>query len=166
MDFSGRRLLVFRIQFSLVRQWLHVASVYEAFWKNFTHFFGFDTKHTIYELCLPSERGWFWYGFGRPQSRAGSTLYFRVHSSSCGAQCGVVHSPFEWLDHRCHCNCRDLVLFGRHVLRECLRRDVVWWWFYSWWCLRFCLGQCEADGWKIFHLLISSFKRSLGVYAC
>ena len=23
----------------------------------------------------------------------------------------VVHSPFEWLDHRCHCNCRDLVLF-------------------------------------------------------
>ena len=25
--------------------------------------------------------------------------------------CGVVHSPFEWLDHRCHCNCRVLVLF-------------------------------------------------------
>ena len=23
----------------------------------------------------------------------------------------VVHSPFEWLDHRCHCNCRDIVLF-------------------------------------------------------
>ena len=23
----------------------------------------------------------------------------------------VVHSPFEWLDHRCHCNCRYLVLF-------------------------------------------------------
>ena len=21
--------------------------------------------------------------------------------------------------------------------------------FYSWWCLRFCLGQCEADDWKI-----------------
>ena len=57
MDFSGRRLLVFRIQFSLVRQWLHVASVYEAFWKNFTHFFVFDTKHTIYELCLPSVCG-------------------------------------------------------------------------------------------------------------
>ena len=36
--------------------------------------------------------------------------------------------------------------------------------FYSWWCLRFCLGQCEAGDWKI--LLISSFKRSLGVYAC
>ena len=23
----------------------------------------------------------------------------------------VAHSPFEWLDHRCHCNCRDFVLF-------------------------------------------------------
>ena len=34
-----------------------LASVYEAFWKNFTHFFVFDTKHTIYELCLPSECG-------------------------------------------------------------------------------------------------------------
>ena len=21
--------------------------------------------------------------------------------------------------------------------------------FYSWWCLRFCLGQCEADDWTI-----------------
>ena len=29
---------------------------------------------------------------------------FRVDSSSCGAHCGVVHSPFEWLYHRCHCN--------------------------------------------------------------
>ena len=28
--------------------------------------------------------------------------------------------------------------------------------FLSWWCLRFCLGQCEADCWKI--LLISSSK--------
>ena len=24
----------------------------------------------------------------------------------------VVHSPFVWLDHRCHCNCRDLALFA------------------------------------------------------
>ena len=23
----------------------------------------------------------------------------------------VVHSPFGWFYHRCHCNCRDLVLF-------------------------------------------------------
>ena len=52
----------------------------------------------------------------------------RVHSSSCGALLGVVHSPFQWLDHRCHCNCRDLVLF---VLRECFRRDVVWWCFFT-----------------------------------
>ena len=58
MDFSGRRLLVFRIQFSLVRQWLHVGrQIMRLFWKNFTHFYVFDTKHTIYELCLPSERG-------------------------------------------------------------------------------------------------------------
>ena len=37
------------------------------------------------------------------------------------------------------------------VVTSCLRRDVVWWWlFLSWWCFRFCLGQCEADDWKIF----------------
>ena len=86
---------------------------------------------------------------------------FRVHSSSCGAHCDVVYSPFEWLYHRCHCICRDLVLFvgrlpwlrGPNVLRGCLRRDVVWWWFCSWWCLRFCLGQCEAEDWKfLLHL--------------
>ena len=50
------------------------ASVYEACWKNFTHFFVFDTKHTIYELCLPYECGfvcvWIW----QTQSRAGSTV--------------------------------------------------------------------------------------------
>ena len=35
-----------------------------------------------------------------------------------------------------------------------LRRDVVWWWiFHSWWCLRFCLGQCQAVDWKIHHHL-------------
>ena len=27
----------------------------------------------------------------------------RVHSSSCGVHRVVVHSPFGWLDHRCHC---------------------------------------------------------------
>ena len=38
-----------------------------------------------------------------------------------------------------------------HVPWECLRRDVLWWWlFLSWWCLRFCLGQCEADSWIYF----------------
>ena len=34
------------------------ASVYEASWKNFTQFYVFDTMHTIYELCLPSVRGY------------------------------------------------------------------------------------------------------------
>ena len=58
-------------------------------------------------------------------------------------------------------HCRDLVLFRQialtlrpNVLRGCLHRDVVWWWsFHSWWCLRFCLEQCEADDWKILHQL-------------
>ena len=39
------------------------------------------------------------------------------------------------------------------VLRECLRRDVVWWWiFHFWWCLRFGLGQREAYDWKLHYL--------------
>ena len=46
------------------------------------------------------------------------------------------------------------------VLREFLRRDVVRWWiFHSWWCLRFCLGQCQAVDWKI-HSIISCTKRT------
>ena len=75
------------------------------------------------------------YGFGRPSLEREVQWDFRVHSSSCGAHRVVVHSPFEWLYHRCHCYCRDLVLFvGRlpwlcvpDVLRGCLRCDVVWW---------------------------------------
>ena len=35
----------------------------------------------------------------------------RVHSSSCGAHFGVVHSPFDWSVLRCHCSRRYLVLF-------------------------------------------------------
>ena len=35
----------------------------------------------------------------------------RVHSSSYGALRDVVHSPSDWLYHRCHCSCRDFVLF-------------------------------------------------------
>ena len=76
------------------------------------------------------------YGFGRPSLEREEQWELRVHSSSCGAHRDVVHSPFDWLYHRCHCNCRDLVLFvgrlpwlcGPNVLRGCLRRDVVWWW--------------------------------------
>ena len=79
---------------------------------------------------------------------------------------GVVHSPFEWLDHRCHLqlsvpSCSS----SAYCPAECLRRDVVWWWFSSWWCFRFCLGQCEADDWKFLLLFISS-TRVRGVYAC
>ena len=57
MDFSGRRLLVFRIQFSLVRLWLHVWRQFMRLFGIISHIYVFDTKHTIYELCLPSERG-------------------------------------------------------------------------------------------------------------
>ena len=41
---------VFRIQFSLVRQWSHV-------WRQSMILLVLDTKHTFYELCLPSELG-------------------------------------------------------------------------------------------------------------
>ena len=44
----------------------------------------------------------------------------------------------------------DCLLSGPLVLRVCLRRDVVRWWFYSWWCSRFYLGQRYADDWKFF----------------
>ena len=27
--------------------------------------------------------------------------------------------------------------------------------FYSWWCLQFCLGQCEAGDWKFFLFPVS-----------
>ena len=57
MDFSGRRLLVFRVQFSLVRQWIHVWRQSMRLLEDFLALLVFDTKHTIYELCLPSERG-------------------------------------------------------------------------------------------------------------
>ena len=101
-------------------------------------------------------RAWLWYvyGLGSPSLEREVQWDVRVHSSSCGAHVLVVH---KWFYHRRHCNWRDLVLFvgrllwlcGPFVLQECLRRDVVWWWiFHSLWCLRFCLGQCEADDWK------------------
>ena len=78
---------------------------------------------------------------------------FCVHGSSCGTCRDVLHSPCDSKLHRCHYNCRGLVLCvgrlhwlcGFHVQRRCLRRDVVWWWrFHSRWCIRFSLG-CDAD---------------------
>ena len=96
---------------SLVRQLIHVWRQSMRLLEECLALLVFDTKH-IYELCLPSERGFgIVYGLGRPSLEREVQWDFRVHSSSCGAHCGVVHSPFEWLDHRCHCNCRDLVLF-------------------------------------------------------
>ena len=69
------------------------------------------TRHHLRVVSAIRAWLWYWYGFGRPSLKREVQLDFRVHSSSCGAQCGVVHSPFEWLDHRYHCNCRYLVLF-------------------------------------------------------
>ena len=138
-DFSWRSFQeCFRMLRSLVRQLIHV-------WRQ-----SMRLHDIIYELCRPSERGWYWCGFGRPSLEREVQLDFRVHSSSCGAQCGV-HSPFEWLDHRCHCNCRDLVLFvgrlprcgGVCVAMSCGGRGLLLI------VLRFCLGQREADDWKI-----------------
>ena len=99
--------------------------------------------------------------------RAGSTVGRLFSQLHCGAHRDVVHCPFEWLYHRCLCSCRDCTLRWQTALTlpagvfasRC--RVVV---DVSWWCLRFCLGQCDADDWKIL-LLISSFKRTSGVLA-
>ena len=111
----------------------------------------FDTTPSTCCVCHPSVAG-----FGmvwQTQSRAGSTLGFSCSQLQLRSSMWCRSQSLSILDHRCHCNCRDLVLFvGRHVLRECLRRDVVWWWFYCRWYLRFCLGQCEAGDWKFFLL--------------
>ena len=126
---------------SLARQWIHVLrQLLRPFGKNFSFLcLTRDHLRVVSAIRAWLVLVWIWREVH---------LVFRVHSSSCGAQCGVVHSPSELLDHRCHCNCRDLVLFVDR-LRGCLRHDVVWWWiFHSWWCLRFGLGQCEADDWK------------------
>ena len=80
-------------------------------WEDFSLFSCLTRSTTswscVCHVCVALVCVWIW----QTQSRAGSTVVVRVHSSSCGAQLGVVHSPFEWLDHRCHCICRDLVLF-------------------------------------------------------
>ena len=113
MDFSGRRLLVFRIQFSLVRQWIHVGRQFMRLFGRISHISTCSTRSTPSTSCVchPSLAlvcVWTW----QTQSRAGEVHWdVRVHSSSCGAHLGVVHSPFGRLYHRCHCICRDRVLY-------------------------------------------------------
>ena len=71
-------------------------------------------RHNAHHLRVVSAiRAWFWYvyGFGRPGLEREVQWDVRVHSSSCGAHLGVVHSPFGRLYHRCHCICRDHVLY-------------------------------------------------------
>ena len=119
-------------------------------------------KHTINYLQYHE------YGSGIPSLEREVQWDFRVHSSSCGALCGVVHSPFEWFYHRCHCNYRDLVLFvGRLpccgsvcVVMSCGGG------FFSpggaydsvWDSVKPIAGYTSS--------IISSTNRSLGVYAC
>ena len=71
------------------------------------------------------------------QSRVEVQWDVRVRSSSCGAYCDVVHSPFQQIARTIVAtvtvvtSCSVLSLRS-HVLRGCLRRDVVWWWrFFS-----------------------------------
>ena len=54
----------------------------------------------------------------------------------------------------CHCNCRYLVLYGVFASRCRVVVEVL---FLI--VLRFCLGQCEADDWKIHRLLFSVPRR-------
>ena len=138
---------------SLVRQLIHVWCQSMRLLEEFLALLVFDTTPSTSCVCHPSVAG-FGMDLAGPVSSGKVQLDFRVHSSSCGAQCGVVHSPFEWLDHRCHCNCRDLVLFvgrmprcgGVCVAMSCGGGGLLLI------VLRFCLGQCEADDWKILQL--------------
>ena len=60
--------------------------------------------------CHPSVAlvcAWIWL----TQSRAGSTVGHLCSQLQSRSPLYVVHSPFGWFYHRCHCNCRDLVLF-------------------------------------------------------
>ena len=109
----------------------------------------FDTTPSTCCVCYPSVAG-----FGmvwQTQSRAGSTLGFscsqlQLRSSLwCRSQSLSMTGPSLPL----------LLLWSRALRRQTcsagsLRRDVVWWWFYCRWYLRFCMGQCEADDWKFF----------------
>ena len=156
----------------LRRSGVHVASFLgddfrNGLWKNLSLFLCLTRQHLRAVSAIRAWL-WYWYGFGRPSLEREVQLDFRVHSSSWGAQCGVVHSPFEWLDHRYHCNCRYLVLFVGSL--PC--------------CGSVCVamscggGFFTPDGaydsvWDsvkpmtgISSSIISSPKSSLGVYAC
>ena len=133
------------------------------------------TDHTIYELCLPSERGMgMSMNLADPVSSGKYCGDVRVHGSSCGTCCDVLHSHFDRKHHRCHCSCRFHVLcFGRlhwlcgfNVQRRCV-------------CVAMSCGgeSFNPDGaydslWVALPMkgftpsFTSSTKRSLGVFAC
>ena len=117
-------------------------------------------------VCLLSVAG-YEYGFSDLLERE-VQRDVRVHSSSCGAHRDVVHSPFEWLYHRCHYNCRGFVLFVGRL--PCCGGVCV--------AMSCCGGFFTPDGaydsvWDRVKpmtgnvsSIISSTKISLGVYAC
>ena len=67
----------------------------------------------------------------------------------------VVHSPFEWLDHRVPLQ----LSLPRALRREFASRCRVVVEVLLLIVLRFCLGQREADDWKIHRLLFSVPRR-------
>ena len=107
-------------------------------------------------LCLPSERGWFWYGLADPVSSGKYTWIFvftapvaelyvvsftvPFNDWTIAATATVVISCSSSADMCCGSVC-VAILCGGGV---------------SWWCLRFCLGQCEADDWKFSFISSSS----------
>ena len=90
---------------SLVRQWMHVWRQSMRLLEEFLALLVFDLKHTIYELCLPSERG-----LGMDVDLADPVSSRKFSGFSC---------PRLQLWNLPRCPSQSL-----------LRRDVVWWWFF------------------------------------
>ena len=153
-DFSWRSFQeCFRMLRSLVRQLIHVWRQSMRLLEEFLALLVFDTTPSSSCVCHPSVAGfgmvladpvssgkypWI-FVFTAPVAEL-NVVSFTVPLTgwTIAATATVVISCFSSADMCCGSVCVA---------------DVVWWWiFYSWWCL-FCLGQCEADDWKIPHQL-------------
>ena len=128
------------------------ASVYEAFFGRISHNFTCSTRSSPSTSCVchPSVAllcVWIW------QTQASSGKYSGTFVSTAPvAESFVVlfTVPLDGCTIVATATVVTLCSSSASVLRECLRRDVVWWWiFHFWWCLRFGLGQCEAYYWKL-----------------
>ena len=108
-----------------------LASVYEAFGRISHYVFG--TMHTTYELCLPSERG-----FGMCVDLAdpvSSGKYIGTFAFTAPvAELIVVSFTVPLVGCTIDATAIVMASFSRRqiaLLCGCLRRDVVWWWFFS-----------------------------------